>query len=85
MRCGKAKKILFSGCRYDDLSPAIREDLTRHMEKCGDCREIEKNIREIATEPFARAQAFLIRFLIGQRACIFSENPFLQPPRQRRF
>jgi hypothetical protein len=59
MRCGKAKKILFSGCRYDDLSPAVREDLTRHMEKCGDCREIEKNIREIATEPFARAQRYV--------------------------
>ncbi|MFA6636762.1 MAG: zf-HC2 domain-containing protein [Candidatus Omnitrophota bacterium] len=56
MRCGKVRKILFTAYVDGELTEKTRQEVLAHMEKCGKCREVEKDVREIAVYPFVRAR-----------------------------
>jgi anti-sigma factor RsiW len=60
MRCGKVRKILFTGYLDGEIPEKIRQEVLAHIEKCGECGEMERNVRKIAVDPFARARKHVL-------------------------
>ena len=56
MRCGRVRKILFTGYVDGEIPEKTRQEVLAHIEKCGECREMEREVRKIAVDPFMRAR-----------------------------
>jgi len=55
MRCKQIQKMLLTGYLDDELDPVLRRRVSAHIEKCAYCREFEKQVKEIAIDPFDTA------------------------------